>query len=310
MLETIQSVAIKVLGFFFESRAKFILLLVLLVAPILMLTKIVTTPNNPSSFTVMVTRMDEQSGGSGSVIFTSTSKSIVLTNSHVCNVLNKTGGVVKKEDGTKFMISGYHKSEFHDLCAVYVAADLGVKVDLAKEAPVRFSEATITGHPALLPNVINKGNFGERKIIEIMTGIRPCDEKDIKSEQDALYCFVLGGIPIITSYESIVVSALIMGGSSGSAVLNDKGELAGVVFAGQSGGLSYAFIVPYEYVAIFIKEELTVPFKITKVPFQTQEEESHEQVQEAKQKLKEECGKDNKKIKSLCEIVKQDLANN
>lgn len=308
-MNRIKQVVLNILGFFFESRAKFFLFLLLVIAPIGMLTKILTD-SHPSGFTVMVTRLDEQSGGSGSVIYSSKNKSIVLTNAHVCDALNKTGGLVKKEDGSKYMVTAYKKSEFHDLCAVWVAADLGQTVDLAGRAPKSYSEATITGHPALLPNIINKGSFGERKIIDIMIGLKPCRAEDAKNEEEAIVCFLIGGIPIIKSYESVVVSAMIMPGSSGSAVLNDKGELSGVVFAGQGPGLSYAFVVPFEYVSIFINEELNTPTVLTKVPLDTKETQTHEEIKEAKRKLLTECKKDNKKINRMCAILSSDLGIN
>jgi len=305
-MNRIKELALMVLKFFFESKPRFVLFLLLLVIPAIMLVKLIEG-SHPSSFTVMVTRMDELSGGSGSVIYASRDKSIVLTNAHVCDVLNKAGGVVKKENGTRYMISGYRKSEFHDLCAVYVAADLGGTVKLAEKAPDSYSEAIITGHPALLPNIINKGSFGERKIIDIMIGMRACTEENVKSEEDAIICSLVGGLPIIKSFESVVVSAMIMAGSSGSAVLNSNGELSGVVFAGQGQGLSYAFIVPFEYVSLFLREEMNIPKEITKVPLETEKNNKHEEVMEIKKKLINECRKENKKIKRMCTIVSKDL---
>lgn len=306
MLEKMKALSVSILMFFFGSKARFVLLLGLLVLPAVIIFEL-SSDRHPSSFTVMVTNMEEMSGGSGSVIMNSPDKSVVLTNSHVCDVLNKEGGLVKKEDGSKYMVSGYHKSEFHDLCAIFVAADLGNSVKIAKVSPRTYEKATITGHPALLPNVINEGSFGERKVIQVMTGIKPCTEKDVRSEQDALLCFLIGGKPVITSYESVVVSALIMGGSSGSAVLNSKGELSGVVFAGQGSGLSYAFIVPFEYVSIFVREELNTVFKITKVPLEEETLTPTEQIQEAKRKLAKECKKQNPKLIDACGILKLDL---
>jgi S1-C subfamily serine protease len=298
------------LSFFFESRAKFFLLLLLLAAPAAMLTHIVND-SHPASFTVMITDMSEQSGGSGSIIANTANKSIILTNAHVCDVLNDAGGLVKKEDGSKYMVTGYHKSKFHDLCAVWVAADLKSSVSLADKAPASYSEATITGHPSLLPNVINKGSFGERKFIDVMTGVKKCTKKNVRTEEDALYCVFFGIIPVITTYESVTVSAMIMGGSSGSAVLNDKGELSGVVFAGQGNGLSYAFIVPFEYVSIFINEELRVPTELTKVPLEPSEEEeetvTQEEVFESKKRISSLCNSDNKKAKEVCAIFRQDV---
>lgn len=309
MLLRLKYMAINLLSSFFESKGKFVLLLLLLFAPVGMLLTILDQ-NHPASFTVMITNMSENSGGSGSIISTSTNKSVILTNAHVCDVLNEAGGLVKKEDGSKYMVTGYRKSKFHDLCAVWVAADLKASVNLAAKAPAAYTEATITGHPALLPNVVNKGEFGERKFIEVLTGTKKCTSKNIKSDTDALYCMFFGVIPVITTYESVTVSAIIMGGSSGSAVLNDTGDLSGVVFAGQGRGLSYAFIVPYEYVSIFVNEELKKDEDLTKVPLIEEEEPIEEEatIEEArtgKKKIITACKKNAQKFESICSVFKQ-----
>lgn len=308
MFQKLEQLAVGMTKFFFGSRLRFLLLLVLLITPAAMLTTLISQ-QHPSKFTVMVTNLSESSGGSGSTIYSSSMKSIVLTNAHVCNVLNEEGGIVKKEDGTKYLVTGYKKSEFHDLCAVWVAADLGDTVSLAPSAPQAYSEATITGHPALLPNIINKGSFGERKVISIMTGVKKCTEDNVKNEQDAVFCAVFRVIPIVTNYESVIVSAMIMGGSSGSAVLNKDGELSGVVFAGQGGGLSYAFIVPYEYVAVFLKEEMTNPGPLTKVPLEDTGTTSMEEVIKARVYIANKCKQNIREVQRFCMIVKDNLPN-
>jgi S1-C subfamily serine protease len=276
--------------------------MLLILAPIGMLTKIVLTPEHPSSFTVMVTNMEENSGGSGSIIETSRDKSWVLTNAHVCHVLDKDGGFVKKEDGTKFLALGYELSKTHDLCKIAVAADLGGTVKIANEAPKTYSDAIITGHPALLPNVINKGSFGERKVVHIVTSIKACTQEDAADPVNGVYCFIIGGIPVVTAYESVTVSAIIMGGSSGSAVLNANGELSGVVFAGQGSGLSYAFIVPYEYVSMFLKDS----GDFIKIPLVDNENKS-EETKQAKLAIIKACKLDKIKTRKICDILSQDL---
>jgi hypothetical protein len=310
MTEKVKQVLQQIFGFFLKTNLRMSLLAILVIAPAVM-AYILFMQKHPSSFTVMITNMAETSGGSGSVIKSSKDQSIILTNSHVCHVLDK-GGLVKKEDGTKFMAVGYKESYLHDLCLVYVAADLGATVKLASKEPELYSEATISGHPSLLPAIISGGKFGDRKVIDILVGFKPCTEKDFKDPSTGLLCIFLGGLPQIKSFESVVVSAMIMGGSSGSAVLNNKGELAGVVFAGQGKGLSYAFIVPWNYVSIFINEESsnTDIQRITLLPLPKTDEEKEENSAQSKyKKLKKECKKDSKdaKLDSVCSILEKDL---
>lgn len=212
------------------------------------------TKQHPSQVTVMITNFKQTSGGSGVVIKHSPTKSLVLTNSHVCGLVAEKGGLVKQTDNSQYFITGTVSSKMHDLCVVSVADDLGTSVKIANEPPELYSEATITGHPALLPDIISKGHFGGRQVISIITGIKPCTEQDYNSPNAAL-CMFIGGLPVIKTFDSQIVSATIQSGSSGSAVLNSNDELSGLVFAGAGNGLSYASIVPYEYVIDFLYNE-------------------------------------------------------
>jgi hypothetical protein len=210
----------------------------------------------PQSFAVMITNQEGNSGGSGSVIQTDESESLILTNSHVCEHVLKKGGKVSGPDGSEHNVTGYYLSDEHDLCALTVAYEYGDKARLASHRPREFEPVTIVGHPALFPTIITRGHFSGKKIIQIMTGIKECTEADLADENKAFLCAFLGGIPIFKDYESQVVSATILPGSSGSAVLDDKGDIAGVAFASDSRELSYAFIVTYEAVRNFIQKEL------------------------------------------------------
>lgn len=120
-----------------------------------------------------------------------------------------------------------------------------------------MDDARIFGHPNLLPDVRSQGHFSEKSTISILTGIEPCTEADKADEGLNPLCTFLDGIPIIKTFEAILVTALIMPGSSGSAIVNHNNQISGVVFAGKQG-LSYAFAVPYEFVANFLNNEVKV----------------------------------------------------
>jgi S1-C subfamily serine protease len=204
------------------------------------------------SRSVKIVNFGKRSGGSGSIITSNHRESTVLTNSHVCEVV-ESGGLVITDKG-EYAVTSYRKSERHDLCLITVGADLGVNTNIAKKAPDNQEEAAISGHPRLLPNVITRGHFSGKEIIKILTAIRTCTEEDFKSD-NMLLCLFLGGIPTVTAYEAQLVTALIQGGSSGSPVYNSNGEIAAVAFAG-AGEMSQAYVVPFEAVSTFFEEEL------------------------------------------------------
>ena len=210
---------------------------------------------HPSVYTVKITNMAGNSGGTGVVVKTSKSESEILTNAHVCGVVNKKQGKITTVSGRQHVITSVTKASEHDLCVITVAADLKNSISLASQKPSAYSEATITGHPALMPNIITKGYFGDHTIITVMIGVKKCSEADLRDPKTGMFCAFFGSMPILKDYEAQVVSATIMGGSSGSAVLDSNGNLAGLAFAGNQG-LSYAYIVPYEAVVNFLNRDL------------------------------------------------------
>jgi S1-C subfamily serine protease len=258
---------------------------------------------------VKITNMAGNHGGTGIILKSSPTSSLVLTNSHVCGVVEDAGGKVAGVYGT-FAVTEYKKSETHDLCLIKVSGDLMGEVKLANRPPRPYSEvALISGHPALYPNVKTVGHFSGRSNISILVGFKPCTEEDAADEAKAPYCFMLGGLPIIKQYDSVLVTATIMPGSSGSAVYNDKMELSGVVFAG-AGDLGYAWTVPYEYVKNFLqKEARTLKYtKPSNVLSLFPEGEKKAKEKESMQKLQTLCeSADKSKMKSLCAILNSDM---
>lgn len=282
------------------------------------LAEILPTPSlgsksEPKDFTVMVTNLTGNSGGSGSVIKTSRSESVVLTNKHVCEGTLKKGGMIRTVSGKTHFVTGYALSTEHDLCVLTVGADLKHSVSIAPRPPEMYEKTVITGHPNLLPNMITTGVFSDRVIITLMTGARKCTQKDMQDPVKGPLCMFFGIVPVIQSFEAQVSTATIMPGSSGSAVLNEDGELVGVAFAGSGRSLSYAFIVPYESVLRFIESDAKqidqMAWKLR--PWNDEEsedgtEEEHILGQDAKNILQQKCIDNlldpslDDKIKNIC----------
>jgi hypothetical protein len=198
-----------------------------------------TTPLNVTEATVKITNMAQNSGGSGSVVSISDTESEILTNSHVCELL-KVGGKVTTTYGETHVVKAYRQDTDHDLCLVVVPAKLKTKSNIASSKPELYSAAAISGHPNLLPNVITRGHFTENQFIQVFIGIDKCSEEDAADPSLGMVCFFFGGLPLV---------------SSGSAVYDSTGHIGGVAFAGSSG-MSYAFVVPYEYVSSFLNKNL------------------------------------------------------
>jgi S1-C subfamily serine protease len=249
---------------------------------------------------VMITRYDGRSGGSGVILSSSKNSSQVLTNAHVCEVV-KNGGIVRSDYG-KGIVKNYKVSQLHDLCMITTNNNFKVNTVLAQEAPDLYEDASVVGHPHLLSTIVTKGHFSQKGLITIMVGTKKCVLEDTLNPRLAPYCAFFGVIPIIKTYESQVASCTIMPGSSGSPVFNSKGEIAGLVFAG-SGDFGYAQIVPYEYVSNFVEYEL--PSLQVQVPNELAIDSN--QTEEKVNFTKACSGEIPAEIKSVCEMISKSL---
>lgn len=205
---------------------------------------------------VMITNLESTSGGSGTVLTSSDSVSFVITNSHVCEVV-KNGGLVHRENGKQATVVKYRQSKIHDLCLIEVDSNLEAFTQLAIKPPFDLEQTIVAGHPRLLPLIVNYGHTTNKQTIQVLTGARECTEAEKTDPNTLLFCMIIGKVPLIKSYESMVVSNLIQAGSSGSGVFNSAGELEALVFAGE-GAMSYGFTVPYEFVANFLNNEVKI----------------------------------------------------
>lgn len=204
---------------------------------------------------VSITLENKRSGGSGVILKSTPNASFILTNRHVCELI-QLGGIVNADQGT-YPVSSFRVYTKHDLCLVKVLVDLHENNSLAEKAPKVYSEAIAVGHPALLPTMITKGHYANKMPISLVVGSRDCDGTET-SQEDRFFCAFTGLKPIIITLEAQPITATIMAGSSGSGVFNERGEIAGLVFAGAQG-LSYGFIVPHEYVKDFLAHQDLYP---------------------------------------------------
>lgn len=233
-----------------------------------------------SATSVMITRYDGRSGGSGVILSSGKNSSKILTNAHVCEVV-KNGGIVRS-DTTKGVVKSYKVSELHDLCLITTNNNFKVNTVIAEEAPEFYEDSAVVGHPALMPTIVTKGVFSQKELITVLVGARPCTEEERNNERTAIICFFFGAMPMVRTFEAQVVSSTIMPGSSGSPVFNTRGEISGLVFAG-SGNFGYAYVVPLEYISNFIEHELgslanRFPDNSSSTPFQEEEKKNYRKI--------------------------------
>lgn len=202
------------------------------------------------STSVRIYNLKMNSGGTGSILKSNKHGSHILTNKHVCKLI-EPGGYVVDSKGETHEVTHYKKFSDHDLCLVKVEENLGVNTSISKQMAKASDTVYVSGHPNLLPHIVTKGHLSDNMEIELIIGVKKCTKRDLDSKK-AVYCMFFGGMPVFKSFDSQVVSNLIKPGSSGSAVFNDDGEIVGVVFAGSGREFSHGFIVPQKHILYFM----------------------------------------------------------
>lgn len=221
--------------------------------------------------TAQISNPAMSSGGSGSVIQADLNGSVILTNQHVCEATEP--GWIVTVNGSQSRINKIKFFDKHDLCLVHVSKNFGKTVKLSRRIPNATEKSVVSGHPLMMPQIVTEGHFSDEIEIEVMVDVRACTPEEEK--QYGFECMF--GMPVTKLYKSQLTSNLIQPGNSGSAVFNEKGEVAGVIFAG-AGEIGFAFIVPAIYVTYFVVNSSSYPWEKLKTRKQRQKEESQEKV--------------------------------
>lgn len=206
------------------------------------------TTKDFSKVTVKIMTKEKNSGGTGVIL----SGSIILTNKHICDAIQNGGLVIY--GGQEYKITSYKPYPKHDLCMIATSHNFGIGVQVADKPADMYSPATISGHPSLLPLVVNAGHFSGRMTINLIVEMKECGEEP--PPEHLMECLFLGGIPVQQSFDAQLVTGTIKPGSSGSPVFNQHGELTNVAFASSSPFLDYALTVPQEYVRDFYNNSM------------------------------------------------------
>ena len=282
-------------------------ILVALIAVGTLLTSVLTTktikPKTGAEYSltsVMITRYDGRSGGSGVILSSSKNSSKILTNAHVCEVVAK-GGIVRS-DTARGIVKSYKVSEVHDLCLITTNNNFKVNTVVAQETPELYQDAAVVGHPALMPTIVTKGVFSQKELITVVVGSRPCTDEEKSDSRTNVICFFMGAMPLVRTFEAQVVSSTIMPGSSGSPVFNMNGEISGLVFAG-SGNFGYAYVVPFEYISNFLEFEVPLltnkfPDNSSGSPFQEEEKKNYRKICESQH---------SEQLNRICDMVSKSL---
>ena len=283
---------------------KIVLGLILLVgAPTLAETMRPKTVAELKITSVRIMNQEMNSGGTGSILESTEKQTTILTNKHICRLI-EPGGVVDYQD-KQYQVTEYQKFQGHDLCLLHIDADLKVNLVVSESLAKVSSKSIVSGHPSLLPHIATVGHLSERQDIELMVGIKRCSEADKK--EDPLACTWFGGKPVVQTLDAQLISNLIKPGNSGSAVFNPKGELVGVVFAGSGRDFSYGLIVPQIYLLYFTQNAKRFPFVKVGTPVDDEGVSGRVFNFDKCKSVDFESTKISKKVKEFCKTVNDNM---
>lgn len=196
--------------------------------------------------------------GSGVILSSNKKRSLILTNAHVCSMFVSESPTVSTEDDKKLSVVNYKLYDKHDLCLVKVKENLGISIKVSNTSLLKYDIIRVAGHPLGLPTIVSIGNFSGDYTSIIYEGHVPCtqDPKEL-DDSELLSCILTGKMPVFSEYKGKVLSIIIAGGSSGSGVFNEKGELCGLIFAARAdrGTMGFAASVPLESIRDFLENQ-------------------------------------------------------
>jgi S1-C subfamily serine protease len=201
----------------------------------------------------------EQGGGTGSQIELPSGNKYIVTNDHVCELKDSQGMLYIKTQGTDQWIKRevLEQSGTTDLCLVRGIEGLPA-LSLAENGPEIGDEVYAYGHPLLQPLTGTRGEYIERIRIEVLNYVI-MDQADAdacnkpKNKIDQIDDFFLGKMPVcLSEVDSESTTMIIYPGNSGSPMVNDRGQVIGIVFAG-SNETHWGYAVPLYAIKDFLK---------------------------------------------------------
>lgn len=194
-------------------------------------------------------------GGTGFILNLEDGTQVLITNRHVCEGLSgrqkqlgrKVSIWAHQDDGTKYPVKIIKISRGADICALTAPEGFnGLNIGSEKEVA---EKVYAIGHPALKPLIISEGRVIQRGLVEV-------GESEVRSPEEcrkgAKAIFTGYSYVCVVKFDSVQTTMVILGGSSGSPVVDYFGNVVGIVFAGENGGLYWGSYVPLEYLEKFV----------------------------------------------------------
>jgi len=181
--------------------------------------------SNVGSKVVKLINENKLSGGTGFFVEAPSKVIYLMTNAHVCGTDGQTS-IFYEVNKQLVKLKIIEVSTFTDLCLVEAPKSITEGLELASDL-TPGEEISVVGHPKLMPLTETKGQFID--YIDVFMGKPgPC-QSETENHQTALDRF---GVFCVTKFRAGATTVPALGGNSGSPVVNWKGDVVGVLFAG------------------------------------------------------------------------------
>lgn len=197
---------------------------------------------------VMLTEKTGRAGGTGFALQMPSGEVLTMTNAHVCE-LEQLGQIYAHVGRKKVPVEIVEKSTTSDLCLLSGISTLS-GLELADSVAIG-QEIGIVGHPALMPLAVNRGHLlGYDKVV-VLADDKPCEkEGGMYKNEDTWF-----GTVCTEQFVAGLTTVVVLGGNSGSPVIDFYGNVVGVLFAGSGPDYNnWGIIVKLEDLKQFIKE--------------------------------------------------------
>ena len=191
-------------------------------------------------------------GGTGFYVQAPSGLSYILTNSHVCDLQDKGIVHIVDHDGAPMVP---HKvledSDTSDLCLIEGDGRSGLGIGSETMGEIVY----LIGHPKLQPLTMGSGELVGQDIMQVFDHFEPTKDSCNKPKHrrvkiDMLFLPMEACIISINSYLSNIVA---LPGSSGSPLVNYRGQLVGVLYAGDAEGGNWGIFVTLDDINEFLE---------------------------------------------------------
>lgn len=200
---------------------------------------------------VMLTNIDGMTGGTGFGVEHEGEK-YILTNAHVCQLdkLVPHGLYVNLADGRKVKAKILRVYKDHDLCLIRHV--YGLNTLSLGETPSMGEMLHAVGYPSLQPKTLTSGEFVGYGTVFVAIEQAMFQDEFVDCRPTDIVQRAFGSVVCVRKFYASLTTIPILGGSSGSPILNSYGNVVGVAFAGSPMGNNWAKVVPVDFIKKFL----------------------------------------------------------